>query len=261
MTKQQLSEAVASTFPEKTPSAKGLITNMIWSFYHEIVLGDFIIARRGLKVLVGVGNVTQSAIYAPGKNPFLEYPNFLGVSWQDKPRDKFFPSVVFPRYTVAETSEEQFRKYVESSDIISAEEKEGVEDQSAFVLEKYLEDFILNNFETIFKRELTIYKDTEGNEGQQYATDVGPIDILAVKNKSRSFVVMELKKGRPSDQVVGQILRYMGWVKENLCTDGQSVKGLVICREPDPKLTYAMKMINNVDVRYYEVSFKLKEVS
>jgi hypothetical protein len=70
---------------------------------------------------------------------------------------------------------------------------------------------------------------------------------------------MELKKGRPSDQVVGQILRYMGWVKKNLCTNGQAVKGLIICREQDPKLSFALEMTTNIEVRYYSVSFKLAE--
>lgn len=75
------------------------------------------------------------------------------------------------------------------------------------------------------------------------------------------FVVIELKKGRPSDEVVGQILRYMGWVKQNLCKSGQAVKGLIICRDPDPKLSYALQMTNNIDVRYYSVSFKLRAIS
>jgi len=65
--------------------------------------------------------------------------------------------------------------------------------------------------------------------------------------------------GRPSDRVVGQILRYMGWVRRNLCENAQTVRGLIICRDHDPKLTYALEMINNIDVRYYSVSFKLKE--
>ncbi|HYS54320.1 MAG TPA: hypothetical protein VER58_11220 [Thermoanaerobaculia bacterium] len=69
----------------------------------------------------------------------------------------------------------------------------------------------------------------------------------------------ELKKGRPSDQVGGQVLRYMGWVKEHLCENDQIVKGLVICRDPDPKLSYALRMANNVAIRYYNVSFKLKD--
>jgi len=51
----------------------------------------------------------------------------------------------------------------------------------------------------------------------------------------------------------------MGWVKEKLCMDGQSVKGLVICQDQDKKLTYALKMVSNVDVRYYSVSFSLRE--
>jgi len=81
---------------------------------------------------------------------------------------------------------------------------------------------------------------------------------LAVEPKSNSFVVIELKKGRPSDQVIGQILRYMGWVKKNLCNQGQAVKGLVICRDPDPKLSYALEMTSNIEVQYYSVSFELK---
>jgi hypothetical protein len=50
----------------------------------------------------------------------------------------------------------------------------------------------------------------------------------------------------------------MGWIKQNLCTDGQAVKGLIICRDPDPKLSYALAMTNDIDVRYYSVSFKLR---
>ena len=71
--------------------------------------------------------------------------------------------------------------------------------------------------------------------------------------------MIELKKGRPADQVVGQILRYMGWVKRNLCKEGKAVKGLIICRDPDTKLSYALEMTTNIDVRYYSVSFKLRE--
>ncbi len=143
---------------------------------------------------------------------------------------------------------------------IDSETAEATEDPNAFVLEKYLEDFIVSNFDTIFKGELRICEDPEGNDGQQYATDVGPIDILAVESRSNSFVVIELKKGRPSDQAIGQLLRYMGWVKKNLCKHGQSVKGLVICRDSDPQLTYALEMTTNIDVRCYSVSFKLREV-
>lgn len=261
MSRDELSKAVAATYPEKPQQTKGLYTNMLWAFYHEIRPGDFVIARRGRKTLVAVGIVHESALYTPGKNPAIGHPGFLKVAWQEQPRDKVFSSVVFPMHTLAELSEEQFRNLVEGSRIQPepSEAPAALEDPTAFVLEKYLEDFIVSNFDTIFKRQLKIYEDAEGNDGQQYSTDIGSIDILAAEPKSGSFVVIELKKGRPSDQVVGQVLRYMGWVKKNLCTNGQSVKGLVICRDYDPKLTYALDMTNNIDVRYYSVSFKLTE--
>ena len=261
MNREELAEAVASTYPDKPPATKGLYANMIWAFYHEIALGDFVIARRGRKNLAAVGKVLQSATYTPGKNPVHNHPNFLEVAWQEQPRNKVFPSVVFPMQTLADLTEVQYHNLLEGSgmqDVVS-EAAEATEDPSAFVLEKYLEDFIVSNFKTIFKGKLRIYEDAEGNDGQQYATDIGPIDILALEPESNSFVIIELKKGRPSDQVVGQILRYMGWVKKNLCKDGQAVKGLVICRDPDPKLTYALEMTQNIDVRYYSVSFKLSD--
>jgi restriction system protein len=261
LSQEQLAEAVALAYPDKPGPTKSLFVNMIWAFYHEIVPGDLVIARRGRKTLAGVGKVSRTAYYAPGKGAFHAHPNFLDVEWQPQPRDKAFSTIVFPMHTVAEFSEDQFRQLVEGFGVSPELPVAGepLEDPTTFVLEKYLEDFVVSNFETIFKGELRIYEDSEGNDGQQYATEIGPIDILATDQKSKSFVVIELKKGRPSDQVVGQTLRYMGWVKKNLCADGQAVRGLIICRDPDPKLTYALNMTRNIDVRYYSVSFKLKE--
>jgi restriction system protein len=170
-----------------------------------------------------------------------------------------FPGIVFPMHTLQELSEESFRGFEggQAANVVPPPEP-GLEDPNEFVLEKYLEDFIVTNFATIFKDELRIYQDVDGNDGQQYSTDIGPIDILAQTRTGESFVVIELKKGRPSDQVVGQVLRYMGWVKKNLCSNGQAVKGLVICRDRDPKLSYALEMTSNIDVRYYSVAFRLR---
>lgn len=261
ITRDELAEAVASTYPDKPPQTKGLYANMLWSFYHEMLPGDYVIARRGRKILAGVGKITGPAVYSPGKNQHVDHLGFIEVAWQAQPRDKSFPTIVFPMHTLAELPEEQFRSVVEGSgpSIAPPETESEVEDPSEFVLEKYLEDFIVSNFDTIFRGRLRVFEDTQGNEGQQYATDIGPIDILAVEAKTKAFVVIELKKGRSSDRVVGQVLRYMGWVKGNLCANGEIVKGLVICRDHDPKLTYALAMTSNIDVRYYSVSFKLKE--
>ncbi len=263
MNREELLATVGAKYPDKPPATQSLVANMFWAFYHDLNPGDFVIARRGRKVLAGIGRVIGHGTYSPRRSPIHGHPNFLAVSWQAAPRDKTFPGVVFPMHTLAELSEESFRKFEGGQVPVDspASPETVLEDPNAFVLEKYLEDFIVTNFATIFKGELQIYEDTDGNDGQQYGTDVGPIDILARTRTGDSFVVIELKKGRPSDQVVGQVLRYMGWVKKNLCTNGQTVtvKGLIICREPDPKLSYALAMTSNVDVKYYSVTFKLND--
>jgi restriction system protein len=256
MSNDDLADAVATAYPDRPPATKALYRNMLWNFYHEILPGDLVIARKGQKILAGIGKVSQSAVYAPGRNPGNTHSNFLGVEWQADPRDKGFPTIVFPRHTLKEISETEYRSLLDGSGTAAAPEPTEAIDQSAFVLEKYLEDFIVSNFDGIFKGKLQIYKDAEV-DGRQYVTEVGPIDILAVERGSGAFVVIELKKGRPSDQVVGQILRYMGWVKKNLCKDDQGPKGLVICHDPDPKLSYALAMTRDIDLKYYKVAFTL----
>lgn len=262
MSRDELAEAVASNYPHKPLSTRTLWANMIWAFYQEISPGDFIIARRGLKTIAGAGIVVKPAFYAPGKSPVHEHPNFMEIAWGEQPRNKTFSTLVFQRPTLAKLSEDEFQKLVEGSvpPAKLPELNEGVEDPNEFVLEKYLEDFIVSNFDAIFKGHLKVYEETEEGEGQQYDTnEIGRIDILATETATNSFVVIELKKGRPSDKVIGQTLRYMGWVKKNLCKDGQTVRGLVVCRDHDPKLSYALEMTKDIDVRYYSVSFKLNE--
>ena len=137
--------------------------------------------------------------------------------------------------------------------------EEGIEDESQFVLEKYLQDFIVSNWNKInFGRNLKIYEDENGNSGSSYTTDIGYIDVLAVDEKG-NFVVIELKKGRESDKVVGQILRYMGWVKNKLAKKGQNVEGIIICKDKDEKMEYAISATRGITIKYYSVNFKLAD--
>ena len=92
-----------------------------------------------------------------------------------------------------------------------------------FQMEKHLEEFIIANWnQTFLGKEYDIYKDEE-NYGQQFPTDTGPIDILAISKDKKEVLVVELKKGRASDAVVGQIQRYMGYVTEFIAEDNQQV--------------------------------------
>jgi len=95
--------------------------------------------------------------------------------------------------------------------------------------------------------------------GQQYQSDTGPIDILAVSKDKKALLVVELKKGRVSDMVVGQIQRYMGYVKDELAEEGQTVRGAIIAFEDDPKIHRALSVTQNIDFYTYKIHFKLEK--
>ncbi len=93
--------------------------------------------------------------------------------------------------------------------------------------------------------------------GQQYPTDTGQIDILAISKDKKTLLVVELKKGRVSDNVVGQIQRYMGYVLEELTEENQKVKGVIIALEDDLRIKRALSVTNNIEFYKYQVSFQL----
>jgi len=181
-----------------------------------------------------------------GKLDFIQNPNNWGAYFQGGTRN---------------ISEKDFYAITEGVEMASVIEKteEDISATTEFVLEKYLEEFIVSNWKKInFGKELEIFEDEDGNSGQQYLTDVGYIDILAI-DKSGNFYVIELKKGRSSDQVVGQILRYVAWVKENLAKD-KEVKGIIVVGDRDSKLEYSVKPVESiVKVTRYSIDFKIVE--
>ena len=99
-------------------------------------------------------------------------------------------------------------------------------------VEKQLEDWYEEHVEAIEKG-LKLVRD-----GRQYSTEIGPIDLLA-KDSEGVFVVIELKKGLGADQVIGQSLRYMGWVVKNLARRGDLVRGIIVCEDVGQKLLHA----------------------
>jgi len=232
--------------------------NTLWRFFHEISPNDIIIARRGTKRIIGIGRVIAAAFYNvdDGKERVAHstekyYSNFIKVQW-DKTEEIYFEQIVFSFYTMYEIDKEKYLSLIGEQPI-----EEASEELPEFILEKYLEEFIVSNFERIFRGQLELFLDDEGNIGQQYPTEVGNIDILAKDPTSNSYIVIELKKGRESDRVVGQILRYMGWVKENLCQENENVKGLIICGERDERLDYALRMVQNISLKFYSLDFEL----
>jgi hypothetical protein len=128
-----------------------------------------------------------------------------------------------------------------------------------FYMEAQLEDFLIKNWE---KTELGAKYDLIEEDGelvsQQYATDIGKIDILVKDKIDGRFVVIELKRDQTSDATVGQLTRYMGWIEENRSKKGETTKGVIIAAQYDPKLYYAVKKVPDVEVFEYRVDFHLE---
>ena len=95
--------------------------------------------------------------------------------------------------------------------------------------------------------------------GQQYPSDTGPIDILAISKDKKTLLVVELKKGRVSDTVVGQTQRYMGYVKETLAETNQSVRGVIIAFEDDIRIRRALSVTQGIEFYTYKVQFTLQK--
>src|SRR5262249_7113088 len=114
MNAEALRAAIDTAYSEDSAGTKGAVFGMIWKFYHEIKPGDSVIARRGRKVIAGVGTVTRKAYHDKDKCLSVfgadeGYPNHIDVRWDESPRDKAFEEIVFGLQTVSQISPEKFR--------------------------------------------------------------------------------------------------------------------------------------------------------
>lgn len=134
-----------------------------------------------------------------------------------------------------------------------------VDAPQCFGLERHLHEFMRDNWSRLdLGKEWEIYKDAGDEEaGYEYPCDIGRIDILAKHKRLPRWLVIELKRNQTSDQTVGQLLRYVGWVKQKMADQNEEVEGMIICREADASLHYALSMIPKATLRLYKVQFEL----
>jgi hypothetical protein len=132
-----------------------------------------------------------------------------------------------------------------------------LESVSQFALEAQLEEFLDTNWDRIdFGRRLSRFA-AEEQTGRQFPAGPWSIDFLCIDEDTDDLVVVELKRGKTSDATVGQVLRYLGWVRENLAKEGQDVSAIIIAAGADEALRYAVSNLPNVEVLTYKVDFKL----
>lgn len=250
--------------PDKSRIAAGLACGALWTVSKGIRTGDVVLCPDGTG-RYHVGEVQGGYTYAPGqvlphRRPVKWLPMVIDRAAMSEPLRNSTGSLL----TVANISDyhqeiEQFLAALPGQAAPSIVATDPVvEDPVAFAMEKHLEDFLVKNWaQTELAQDFKIYEEDGELVGQQYGTDAGPIDILAVSKDGQRLLVVELKRGRASDVVVGQILRYMGYVKEQIAEPHQTVEGAIIALDDDQKLRWAIAVVPSIRFYRYQVSFKL----
>jgi hypothetical protein len=67
-----------------------------------------------------------------------------------------------------------------------------------------------------------------------------------------------LKRANSPDRAVGQVARYMGWVKQTIGKD-KEVYGVIVAKAISDKLRFARSVVPNVLLFEYQVTFTLRQ--
>lgn len=251
-----------SNHPDKTKIGAGLACGALWVVSKGIRNGDIVLCPDG-SGSYRVGEISGDYFYAPDE----VLPHRRPVSWLNATINRADMSEALRNSTgsigtvstISQYGAEIEKLIGGNPTLISTDES--VEDPSAFAMEKHLEDFLVMNWsQTELGKDYNIYEEDGEKVGQQYPTDTGPMDILAVKKDKSELLVVELKKGRASDVVVGQTLRYMGYAAEELAEPNQKVRGVIIALDDDKRIKRALSVSPNIDFFRYQISFKLVKV-
>jgi len=247
--------------PDKSKVAAGQACGSLWTMGKVIQKGDIIVCPNGKRVFL-FGEVTSDYSYHPDEI----LPHRRSVKWYSAsmPRGEVSTEMnesTFYSGTIANISKHatEIEAIIVGNGVpaVILSKDPTIEDPSEFAFEEHLEDFLVKNWpSTEIGKNYDIYAE-DGEFGRQYKCDTGFIDILAISKDKKELLVVELKKGRASDSVVGQIQRYMGFIKAERTEPGQIVKGIIIASEDDNRIKRALSVTNNIDFYQYKISFKL----
>jgi restriction system protein len=251
--------------PEKTKIGAGLACGALWTVSKGIKRGDIVLSPDGSGNYL-VGEVLGDYFYAPTG----VLPHRRKIAWRTQ---------LIPRSAMSEPLQNSTGSIGTVSDVTKhGQEVEGlisgsggvvpriiasdpdIEDPSAFALEEHLESFLVKNWDkTPLAKDFAIFEEEGEQVGQQYSTDAGIIDVLAVSHDRKRILIIELKRGRVSDVVVGQVLRYMGYVREQIAEPNQTVEGVIIGLEDDQKLKWAISSVPSISFYRYKIDFRLEQ--
>lgn len=256
---------ITKVYPDKPKNALIAVSAQLNRFINVMQVGDIVLMPHQDTALLSAGEIIGEYEAASPDND-CPYVHRRKVKWlKELPRASFSEPLrnsagaIMTIFSLNPHAEELERLLGSQTQQVSGESLESL---SEFGLEAHLEEFLIHNWKrTELGKGYDIYTEDGVITGQQYPTATGPIDILAQSTDGKELLILELKKGRSGDAVVGQILRYIGFVQANLAEKGQTVRGLIITGKDDQKIRYAISTLPHVDFMTYQVSFKLKALS
>ena len=146
----------------------------------------------------------------------------------------------------------KFKNYPKLKEFPSRTKAEIYFENRSAIFEKYddeddLEIYLQNNWNsTPFSEEWEL-KESQVNVGYKKR-----MDMLAYHRTESCWLVVELKRDKGYKETVGQILRYMGWFKENRARKDEKIKGLIITSWPvNTDISYALLYAPDVDQQVY----------
>ena len=260
--KRDLTKLYKDSHPDKNAIAIGLNCGSIWTVSRGIPIGGIVISPTG------DGDYTFAEVTGDYRYEADSYfPHQRSVRWsgvripQEAMSEGLLKACKRPLTCIdlnpyaeelnALTGKRAGRPSITVSD-------NDVESATHFALESILEDFLVANWQfTDFAKNYDILTVDGEQVGQQFPADTGRIDILAISKDQSEYLVLELKRGRASDRVVGHLLRYMGFIKREYCQDGKTVRGAIVAHQDDLSIRNALSMVDGVQFYLYAVDFKL----
>lgn len=259
----QVSPLMSDAYPAGNQAALSIRSGQLFRFLSLIKVGDIVVIPKTQDGIVYIGQIESDYYYEKTDDSLAEFPNRRKIKWL-KVVDLVSISQslknsiggIMTVFGISHHSQE-INGLINIKSTLDGDVVENIDD---FGMESHLEDFIVKNWSNlILGKKYKIVSEDDKLTGQQYNTPIGRIDILAKSKDDSEWLVIELKKGRNGDQVVGQILRYIGWIRANEAGSTQKVSGLIITQEFDDKLHYAVSATNNIKMMTYKVKFTLEE--
>ena len=219
-------------------TGRTVIPKLLSIYYPDIFLPIFNDQDHFLSKLLNSGLDTESI----GSELYFEY-NYKLLKVKEKLEE--FANRQFENFEFARLLYHTFPKDETETTIVTSK-SEPKEEQIFEALEvQHYQTLLHRNFHRLFPNLKYFDEEEQVPKNGQYDTQtVGIMDMLCIDEK-KNFVVIEIKR-QATDKTIGQILRYMGWTKEELCKDGQTVSGIIVAERKDIQLEFAMKIIPSV---------------